>query len=288
MKINADNFRVVGHGHVEIGCQDYTLSDVIGNYGFAVVCDGCSSCPKSDIGATIIAAFAAGGLKALLSLASDNPAKNNLEWFVEPAQNNFAKSIMDELLITYQDLVNNIIGMDGFTSTLFMAVVSPESYCAIGWGDGVIAEETGDGLIITSVDFPKGGTYYPLYLANQTYHEEYKKLFPGFVRQVTTDTFPTSGSDQRVTRSLDPCVPTVVTGSTSNLRTLVISSDGVRSFNDRETQKPLSYIDLKDDLFKFPSTNGMFVKRKMLSIERRSNKLYHYDDLGMAAIHVTP
>ena len=55
--MTGDAIFVQGHSHTI--CQDYAIAEVAKymsqDYGAAIVCDGCSASPKSEVGASILA-----------------------------------------------------------------------------------------------------------------------------------------------------------------------------------------------------------------------------------------
>lgn len=275
MTFNTDHFQVTGHGHVEIGCQDYAISGNKGRYAYAIICDGCSGSKDSDVGAKLIATVARYWI--------DISVTPSLDWVLENP------TVIAESSLNYilnQKELSDHLTPGSLDSTLLIAIVTPLKYVVIMHGDGHVAERTGDGLNITSVEYPSGYPYYPSYLVNEQSHAVYEKTLSQTTREVTTESYPISGLDRINTRSHDVYSPTIIAGNSEGLRTLILTSDGIGSFNERGTQKKLSYSELRSQIFDIKNTKEMFVKRKLLALER-SKGLYHHDDLSMAAINIT-
>lgn len=143
-----DAHYVIGSGHIT--CQDYALAEHHGRGAFAVVSDGCSSSPDTDIGSRLLARAAAAQLR------------------------HDAFALEDCLALSGRAV--DAVGLESaaLDATLVVARVDPETIDVRIFGDGVVAATTEDGVLESLVvAYENGAPDYPSYRACMSRHHEY-------------------------------------------------------------------------------------------------------------------
>ena len=146
----ADSVFAIGSTH-EV-CQDYATHWQTETKAFAIVCDGCSSSPKTDVGARLLAETFSSCLKSSVP--------TNEKFFAD------ALTIFGASLRSIQQSLN--ANPAWFDATLVACLVDTSTKLAtfFVWGDGHIRIEHENGSITTlDVDFDKNqnAPYYPSY-----------------------------------------------------------------------------------------------------------------------------
>jgi len=270
--MNTDCYFEQGHKH-EI-CQDYSISGETDNIVYAVVSDGCSDSPKSDVGARIVAeAF----VKATDSIVSVGGKPTND--FIEEFTISKIKTVGRELGLSLRSL----------NATLVAAVYSKkEDILRLHmWGDGHIFVKRGYATNHYSVNYPSGAPFYLAYRIGDGRVDEYIKEFGtnlGIVRSYTeilageNDAGGIAGGE-----SFDAKESFYQEYSNPDIDFVLVSSDGLDSFTVGTTDAPLS---VEKEFTSFKSLTGDFVQRRMMRFRKdtKAKGNTHFDDISAAAI----
>jgi hypothetical protein len=264
MKFAADSHYEKGSTHTI--CQDYAWAGSVSDSRLvAVVCDGCSKAPDSNIGASLLAhAFkleAPGDLAGLRSRVADRLVAG-LSCFGLPAPAGRA--------------------------TVLGWVIDAHTGMAHGyaWGDGFLAVRRGDKLEAWVFRHPHNAPPYLGYWTNPADLKEYVEG-PTFGLKMTVEHFPCSGaSASSVAMGMwDIHIP---------IGDLPVSfaagSDGAMSFcGGGATLPPLAVV---KELTAFRDTEPGFVcrrmRRQMHLWGRLETPMRAADDVAAAAIQITP
>lgn len=265
--MNADSFFSIGKTHRV--CQDYARHGTVSGGKlypvdpvFAIVSDGCSSCPDTDVGAR------------MLTLAATRD-------FVERADFNY-DTILNSAVATAAPL-----GLSPYSlsATLLTARVCGTRIIAEAVGDGVIAVKSRDGTVtVYDVDH-NGAPKYLLYtIEGEAGNRRYHDMFPdprrvrGYINGKEVNSM-TVGDSEYISGWL---------WYTDEIELVMVMTDGVHSFVDAGFKR-VPMIDVVSKLMDIRSYNGEFVERRLKHfLNKEAPKLgwIHSDDIGVAAIHI--
>ena len=278
--MNTDSFFTKGDTHKV--CQDYAISGEIGDCVYAIVCDGCSSSAKVDIGARLLAEIFVKSISFI---------------DVRNVENGWENRVYDDIRqwVAFRvGQAKDLIGLEqsAFDATLLAAVYvkSQGKVLIFQWGDGVVTKgfyngmtETGEkiGLRIAKdwIVYDQNAPNYFSYTVWPERGKLYRECFPEQKAQlhIHRGVPNEEGSYISYDRGLRMTVE-----SASDLRWIHLSSDGIDSFQDSNENR----IDVADEFTSFKNLEGEFVQRRMnrLLKEIKKQGASHYDDLGVAAI----
>jgi serine/threonine protein phosphatase PrpC len=135
--MNADSTFIIGATHAV--CQDYAVA----RDAYAIVSDGCSASPDTDIGARLL-------VKAAEQLLHTNHDRSALHEAAARLALEWAKPIN--------------LPPESLDATLLTAFISDDELLVTCSGDGVIVAERNDGgLDVHVISFPSGYPFYPAY-----------------------------------------------------------------------------------------------------------------------------
>jgi hypothetical protein len=254
---NCDSAFRIGASHDM--CEDYayTAKDHV------VICDGSSSARNSDWGARILAK----NTSDLLKVGIDNSIFN---LFPQLSIFNSKKNV--EALG---------LNLDCLCATqLFINVSNRESFDEFQiyiFGDGGIYVEYFNGVTDISVFkySPISAPFYPYYLLSSALTNSYFQSFPN---QSLTDIVP-------VTPPLDITRPIIMRPILEDIKKVLIFSDGVSSFIDKQTGKSIDAEEIIKELADIKSSQGSFIKRRLNACIKKvfnKNGWIHLDDLSVA------
>lgn len=259
-------------GHFAIGsthtvCQDWVRTGKTEQgQSFAIVCDGCSSSPDTDVGAR------------LLALSAEQSLRNNF-------------LAADE--VTYQALglaVQLDLRPQCLDATLIVVAsrnpaIKPGIAVSM-WGDGVIAARRRDGgpPTVIQVEFPLGAPFYPNYLA-----------FPE--RKAAFDALGTANSP--VVTILSGTKPDALDFDFNRADGLQMSfdddfdlvvamSDGAATFRQGPDSSVVPVLDVAREILAVKSPVGEFMLRRcrrFLEHDCKARGWRHLDDFSVAAVH---
>ena len=293
MKIITDHFTLVGKStsHVEHGCQDYAYSFQSGDLAVAMVADGCSSAPNSDVGARLIVLSAGRILASWLPGYLQNGLRDRVE-----LHGLFKEKLIRDLSGTFEQLnEGSFLGPLLLDCTLVAAVRYKNIAVALMLGDGFVSVDYKNGdTVVQQSDFigtidgvQRSMPYYPAY------------DLPAFAKrkEAYVACTPSLHTEIRVHRegqwrpaytyiNSDWSTPFVIHDEAEMLNSITVSSDGIGSFGGGMDFNK----DVADELLKFPANmNGNILKRKMLFHSARTwpkKRFVHGDDLGLATIRI--
>lgn len=272
--MNADCAFTIGSTHAV--CQDYAVAINKPDRSHAIVSDGCSSSPHTDIGARLVVRAATQLLSTATQIAvtslHEEASRQALKWAREiglPDQS------VDATLLTAQVLNNKLlIGVSG---------------------DGVVVLESTRGVFdVYSFSFLNG---FPLYPAYQLQVERLQALQSNENAEKEIRHFQAPGPNgpfELVSTSSSSNVTESMELDATELKQVAIISDGIHSFYKTEigttsrhtVSMPLQHV-LKD-VIAFKGGHGTFVARRLKKLTKQGQLIgmHHSDDLAIGAIHL--
>ena len=262
LRSSADSFFFIGKSHTV--CQDRALAgtDREGN-PFAIVCDGCSSSPDTDIGAWMLARAAF----SYMATSGPTPIENSSITFQ-------AQQMQGACRLSQRAL----------DATLLVAYTSPTQLYVEAFGDGVVVARKRSGeLEVREIEFPSGAPAYLNYRRDVNRLGEYLKLTNNAERYVKDQTgfalhqFGFGHSFFSFHRR--------------DYDMVAVLSDGATSFQRRNgsTFEHVPTLEVLPYLVGFKNYAGDFVTRRVrrfLTKEMLELGWHHDDDLSVASIYV--
>lgn len=266
MNISVDKYSTVGSEHLTN--EDYIYVMKSNEESYLVLCDGCSASPLTDLGSRVIA-------HTLKRYLQDKQLSNKLS--------------TDDLIRRSLNSAGNIVGQLNLSgrcleSTIILVTITDDVTNIFMYGDGVIITKTLGGLIqITEVSYKYNAPLYPIYQLGERKLIEYFENYPdqrlyilntlievNGVRYANTSEYPLSESNCGY-KFTSFCL------SNKDLDSLIISTDGIQSFN---------VIDIKeivDNVLDVKNFNGSFLERNMIWYKRQWERkdIVHTDDLTL-------
>lgn len=293
MPIITDHFTVQGHSlkHLEVGCQDYAYSFSSGDLSVAIVSDGCSSAPNSDVGARLLT-LTAGHLisQQLPNFLDDNPAMT-----VEQLRSGLEAFLITQLNGLFAALNHGaFLGPLLLDCTLLIAVRYKERAFVFMYGDGFVGVEYLDGTFeLTRREYTAtfDGVEHsaPNYLAYKlmVHHDRWLR-YEAAHPKTETDVYvfkdgvwqPPVHTESDLTGN-QFCVEL----DYAKVKNIIVSSDGIGSFDESKVRL---LEDTVGELMRFPANaRGNILRRKLIFNATRTwpaKGWKHHDDLGLAAI----
>jgi len=264
-RLSVDSFYVIGHGHRV--CQDYACHGNVTwvkedgeevSYWCAVLSDGCSSSPHSDIGARLLS-------HSFLQAVSEEGMSKETGYLA---------------LWTAHD-VRKELGLpeSALDATLLAVVTDGETVWGVCHGDGLVCMDTHRNL----VSYPSGAPMYLNYRTNQVREMRFREEF-GVCKEERSWWSPGVHPSPVV---LNPAslysekVPTVI-----GTHIFAVISDGITSFSIQN--EPVQTIQAAERLLAFKTYNGEFVTRRAMRFLQDTAKdgWKHFDDLSMAVLAI--
>lgn len=274
MKFNADAYFEIGTTHSV--CQDYARAGhTRGSYQrtFAVLSDGCSSSPDTDIGARLLVLAAERWIGSIIG--PDLSAAKRLTLTIEDASRaaRFAdvtqRALDATLLCAYESWDRD---RDGIAASLR--------------GDGVVAGRRRNGSTwIHVVEHTNGAPTYPSYMLDDERRRQYEATFGLALKHSTIGAF---GDSPDSVGPLDWFFPAC------DWDLVLLMSDGVQSFQrvaQTETSRSLEPVPVEAvvrELLAVKGTAGEFMKRRCQAFRRFCDKegWQHSDDFSVAGIWI--
>ncbi len=262
--MNADHYYAIGSTHVV--CEDYARSGKTKDgRAYAIVCDGCSSSPDTDVGARIV------GLKA--------------EKFVKKYSR-----IPDGVLLAYnaREKVEDLgLASEAMDATLIIALENEDRRFIdiAGWGDG--------GLICTSIEgdwqidewnYDPNYPFYLSYLADPERLEAWNGSGLGL-----THSFAEARAKSKTFQRSVEAEGWTTQRNMFDGRFLFIVTDGLSSFEDKDLDprdKIVPSEQIAEELIKVKFPKGKFVTKRARRLLKnfRNNGIVNTDDFGVAGI----
>lgn len=283
--------------HFEIGsthlvCQDYAISYADDEVAYAIISDGCTSSPNTDIGSRLISIIARDALDYLIK-------RQRFEKAIDK------KFFMNNFVLTFKELVvkkcvevkgSLNLDINSFDATLLVAVIYPGYQpLLVGWGDGNFIIKYKNGSIRTiTISYDGNMPYYLSYRMSYekdiAYRQEQKGL--GHVTEVMPSlSYHHTPWEYNFMRYLDD-----VKGKDNNpesISQIIVSSDGLQSFQYdpksdefQANDKVFSLSEVYPGVIDYKNLVGEFVVRRMKSLEKenRAKHIIHTDDISCATI----
>lgn len=282
-RLFTDHHFHIGDPHLTAGkpCQDYAISGVYNNAGFAIVSDGCSSGGHTDVGSRVLA------LSTLVALR-EHWARSN---------NDLGQDVTQE--ISFHQRIKSvaareILGLQhsDMLATSFYAYITPDGGFISLHGDGVVALKYQNGNIqMSRYEWADETPFYPVY--NEP------SLMNGFIQlhggdldaiRLTEEVWLYNGQfTKQDSRELTLAqgitgidTPVSKESLLEGLEFIAIFSDGITRING---------IDWKEAVVKFlafKNTTGAFAKRRMIRVindhKKGGGKIL--DDISYAVVGV--
>ena len=273
--MHADCAFAIGRGH-EV-CQDYAVAGEGPGGPYAILADGCSSSPDTDVGARLLVRCLERPFAAMS--AFETPSFGALySASVEEAGAHAAA-----------------LGLDArsLDATIVAVRVAGERWVASCYGDGAIAVVGRSGTIeIVEVEYARGCPRYVSYIASPERALAFARC-EGNTKLVTRSHVSVDGVvlSKQTTPSAEPFE--VLSGYVRDVVAVCATSDGARAVTapgGGETwraREPVALAECVAELVAFKTARGAFVRRRLRRFlddcARRGWQLG--DDLSVAAIH---
>ncbi len=293
MTTATDHFTLQGHSlaHLEYGCQDYAHSFTAGRLQAAIVSDGCSSAPNSDVGAR------------LTTVAMARTLTYTLPWLLTGEELGLQPKFEEAF---YQELhkVQVTIGREVGFSPLLMDCTALACACyeerlfIFMFGDGLVGVHyEDDSFELYTRDYTAilGGLRcsapnYPAYQlpSNEARRGSYNDAA---VQEVlTVDRLSNNGWERTLTQTTEkPTNSFYLPLELARVRGVFLSSDGLSSFDSAKVDWQ---NEIALDLLRVPKVvDKNLLRRRMLFYSSRNwpkKGWKHQDDLGIAGIFKLP
>lgn len=270
--MNTDHHFVIGKTHKV--CEDYSISGEVDGIHYAIVCDGCSSSPDTDIGARILARA------AVKHIAKSN---NNM--------------MFAELVMATAEFQAKSMGLSSkaLDATIVSVAFIDGNFHINMYGDGAFHHQTkGEGGCGETIiaKYEKSMPYYPSYLLSKKNSKDYWEIFKDSDGPESYESY-IEFEDNDLAYAAQETRPwwyRCYWGKITDF--IAVMSDGIESFNkkvDSETSitsESCETIDIVKELVSFKNFKGDFVKRRMIRALKNfeCNGIYHNDDLSLAVI----
>ena len=264
--MNADCFFSIGSTHRV--CQDYALAN--SQVPYAIVCDGCSGAPHTDVGARLLAVSAAQHIRRGNYLGGD-----------------IFNSVLSQVYTIGRAME---LPIDALSSTIITLSVEDGCFCIRGVGDGAIIAKVKDSqsIYLLEVRFPSGAPYYLRYELSSRDRMNYRTAFSNEIQFVSYDN---DGNELVDTREIS--TPSWERSLSLEFYDLcAIASDGIRSFVSREVtetgirNQPILPMEIVKEVMDFKGYQGEFVQRRCRkALARFAERGWSYtDDFSLAVI----
>lgn len=254
---HADHYFAIGSTH-EV-CNDYALSGA-SPLPFAILSDGCSSSPDTDVGARLLA-------QAAQTTLIDQPALD---------YTSMGKAIAFKAVALAQIMRLPLSALD---ATLLLAYRIDDEIIVRAYGDGaVLVQQAGKVIAFNRIEYEDNLPYYLSYEVDPIRRAEFVRL-----------TAPYAGQVKRLSRAEPPPadasalhdgvagqwrVPKIEEHQpfdepshwryrAANGLAVTLFSDGIASFADTHAQRLLSEHDVAQTLGGFKNVNGRFLARRV-------------------------
>ncbi|MGI9296580.1 MAG: protein phosphatase 2C domain-containing protein [Gammaproteobacteria bacterium] len=265
VRVNADAYFSIGAAHVTSGvaCQDYAMAGE--DYG--IVCDGCSSGGRTDIGARMLALE----LDHLLSQHTTTEPLGESHWTMLAA---LAKQ-------------GSRLNADDLLATMLYVRARDGTAWAQVMGDGVVAIKYANGRIeMERFMWNEGAPMYPAYLVGQLYEfyafHDTERPFQRESWECSSDGTYQEGSvlNYPATSATAFGINGASVPFDKSVAVVAVFSDGIGEVEG---------VDWKDavvEAMAFKTFSGAFVRRRMIRAVKTWEKEGHHpkDDISMAAL----
>ena len=270
--MNVDSFFATGKTHTV--CQDYTRHGIAEDgTPYAILSDGCSTAPDSDIGARLLVRAAEFDLKRNFPLEA-------------------------RVVIARAWAYASALGMNPrcLDATLLAIWVQDGMIRTQMYGDGYVAGRRRDGsFLIWKGDFPSGAPYYLNYLMDRKRRDQYLREFDGGKHILTI-------FDGRHNKWFGPCADDqssweLLQGDSGKFNPaefdmVAVFSDGAGTFvhaPDNGAPEALPVEGIITRTFDISPPTGVFMARSGKWLVAKwcpANAMFHNDDFSVAALNI--
>jgi hypothetical protein len=184
------------------------------------------------------------------------------------------------------------LDLHALDATLLMAISNGIETRVFVYGDGAIIVKKKDGTVkCFTIEYSDSAPYYLSYTLDvemqQGYFAEFDQSVYIHEGELMDGNLVLKPSSQY--RAKD--IYDIATWTFSDVETITLISDGYVSYEKILDNKPSDKVSLGrviEGISKFKNFNGQFVGRRMLNFRRECQKesIGHYDDIGVASIHL--
>jgi hypothetical protein len=276
--MNIDSYFEIGHSHRV--CEDYALSGVHQDLGYAIVSDGCSSSKNCDVGARLLSHIA----KDALLYLHQRKLLYDIHFFYESFLDTFKEMVVKKSLEVRDTLK---LPYDVFDTTLLLAFGTDQLRYLLAWGDGYFIVKRKSHEIIYHISYESGAPYYLSYEMSEDKKEAYRLEFSSSPCTVTVSP---SGADEggelpfNMRHSL---VRKFIGTSVEDIQQIILCSDGIGTYQNLSNgSQDIPVEEILPDIIGYKNPVGEFVTRRMNALRRDHLKrgIVHQDDVSCAAI----
>lgn len=286
---NTDSIYVIGHNHKV--CEDYAYSGEVANPDvdnlyYAIICDGCSSTPDSDIGARLLAH----GFKNFLRKMG-----RNIHYYHErPIE------MYEDLCYHMKRTIHNsaeAVGLSpySFVTTIRAIVVIKDKLFCFHFGDGYTihqqdVEFTPDEIkrsYLASTEFSSNAPYYFKNHIDKREREIYCRDYENY--SITHNGFLYDNPECFIdSKNHFYCVKSLNDLPDGN-HIFTVTSDGIDTFytfDEERKQVNIPVETIMGRAFAFKNFRGDFIQRRFNRFfkEIKKEDIMHYDDISIASI----
>ena len=271
MTVALDSHYTIGKTHLY--CQDYAVH---GREPFphAILADGCSAAPNSDIGARLLVLNARRELARFARISGDEAERAALHW-------RLGQRIVRRAARQARDLSLDPEVLD---ATLLVAWCDGTAVHVHLYGDGCIATRRADGgLAVIQVEYAENAPYYLSYLLDPERQAIYREAVgnSAVAQSIRYLSETTAASARR--EPFD--APIAFAFDLAAFPAVAVATDGFQSFLNAETGQWVDVLEVARALLDFRGCAGAFVRDRSekVLIEFAKRLLFNLDDLGLGA-----
>ncbi len=258
MEMNIDTFITIGKTHNI--CQDYIFQ----TDNAVILADGCSAAKNSEIGAMLLCMITSKYLKRYKDYLDD------IEY-----------TTMGETIISNAEVAATILQAPKtcLNATLMMAYSDDDTIYTKRYGDGSIIWVTNDDVVhISSIEYTKNSPHYLNYWLDPINHRKYMQG-----KTQTMKYYNSNGDYQEGVASINDVNASEIEFDKDDIKVLLIASDGVSSFIQKQTKDAEAILNVAVSLTKFKRTHGEFLKRRLIRalLNYDEQNIHNFDDLAI-------
>ena len=277
--MNADSYYEQGAGH--IFNQDYAAHGTFladdRNYWYAVVSDGCSSSPDSDIGARFLAKSFPEAARIALTGETSVSLRENIEHILVEKM---GQGMGFPLRPSAYDATLVALVYDEFRDVLH----------SFAWGDGkILYIHRAEHNVLVDIDYESNAPFYLSYrqdvgreiLYEETFGMEYARVTKSFIESDRLEEYVEGRMfKQKFIHFTTP-------EARKYVKFASVFTDGVGTFHKKDNaSESIPLHNVYNQLTQYKNTHGEFVKRRMQKVKQFATKegWQHFDDIGVATI----